>query len=64
MHHNFKDDDIDMNDPDVTMLCSGGFAYYDSNGVVLGSMAISTQHTQYFVNFNEPETLHADDVAL
>ena len=53
---------VNLNDPDIIFLLSGGFVYYDASGCVVGAMAISSQDTQYFVSFSEPEYFHQDDV--
>lgn len=61
---NFAEDGIDLNDPDVSLLLNGGFAYYNISGMVLGCMAMSKSHTQHFVSFTEPEHLDQTDALM
>lgn len=53
--------DIKLDDPDVIFLLSGGFAYYDAEGNVLGALALATRDTEYFMHFGEPRHLSGDD---
>lgn len=50
-----------MDDPDITFLLSGGFAFYDSLGNVLGALALAQRDTEFFMHFGEPCALLCDD---
>ena len=53
--------DINLDDPDITFLLSGGFAYYDDKGTVIGALALANRDTEYFMHFGEPCPLSGDD---
>lgn len=53
--------ELDQTDPDVLLLCGGGFLYYNKDGEVIGAMALSPHRTQFTLLFSEPEALNIED---